>query len=381
MAVEGLIHPVDQRPAVSLRGRVDRVVEQNRRGSADQDRECALDQGLPSDPLTLCQPLRGVHGFERVAPCSNARCSGCHARSTGCCGGFPGHRELDRRTARIDPEPVSRSEPGEAGEARTGQGPEQEDRPRPAGLRRGAHAKQQPEHARHRAGRRLGARHPAAGAVLVGLARRQHLELLGRRRQAERILLYLSLAFLVICLVFGGRGDHPAAAGGWRPQEPSARIERGPGSGRGGNAVAGDRGPASLEREARPAPSRGHIPLAIAIAAGVGQAVIFAHWANPIDHSICINHDGNAEEPSGDGLPTSEDQQTLAERYAPRVYFYPGEPWGPVTPARFIEGSKLVWNSPRAGMRWSLRRVRSTRSGSVPIAKRTQAAADDAQRL
>ena len=63
---------------------------------------------------------------------------------------------------------------------------------------------------------------------------------------------------------------------------------------------------------------------------------------------VCVNHDGNAEEPSADGLPSPEDQQTLAERYAPRVYFYPGEPWGPVTPTTFIQGSKLVWNSPRA---------------------------------
>jgi hypothetical protein len=119
--------------------------------------------------------------------------------------------------------------------------------------------------------------------------------------KAERILLYLSLVFLVICLVFAAVVITPR--GGWgRPQAPSSRNERGPCSGRGGDAVAATRS-ASLERK------RGRhlrvvtIPLAIAIAAGVGQAVIFAHWANPVDHSTCVNHDGNAETTTRDGLP------------------------------------------------------------------------------
>ena len=166
--------------------------------------------------------------------------------------------------------------------------------------------------------------------------------------KAQRTLLYLSLVFLVICLVFAAFVVSPRLRVGGDLKDLLRAL----------NAGDADKEAATLLRAAEVQRAsnekRGRhlrvvtIPLAIAIAAGVGQAVIFAHWANPIDHSSCVNHDGNAEKPSGDGLPSPEDQQTLAERYAPRVYFYPGEPWGPVTPADFITGSKLVWNSPRA---------------------------------
>ena len=165
--------------------------------------------------------------------------------------------------------------------------------------------------------------------------------------KAQRILLYLSLIFLVVCLVFAGVVVTPRRRVGGELKQLLRALND-------GNA---DQEAATLLRAAEVQRAsnekRGRhlrvvsIPLAIAIAAGVAQAVIFAHWANPIDHSSCVNHDGNAEKPSGDGLPSSEDQQTLAEQYAPRVYFYPEEPWGPITPVKFIEGSKLVWNSPR----------------------------------
>jgi hypothetical protein len=166
--------------------------------------------------------------------------------------------------------------------------------------------------------------------------------------KAERILLYLSLAFLVICLVFAGFVITPRR----RVGTDLKKLLRALNEGRAQDEAATLLQATEVQRAANEKRGR-HlrvvtVPLAIAIAAGVGQAVIFAHWANAVDHSTCVNHDGNAGVPSGDGVPPPDDQQTLAERYAPRVYFYPGEPWGPVTPTRFIQDSKLVWNSPRA---------------------------------
>ena len=165
--------------------------------------------------------------------------------------------------------------------------------------------------------------------------------------KAERILLYLSLAFLVICLVFAAVVITPRR----RVGGDLKRLLRAMNEGRAQDEAATLLQATEVQRAWNEKRGR-HlrvvtIPLAIAIAAGVGQAVIFAHWANPVDHSTCVNHDGNAETTTRDGLPPPNDQQTLAERYAPRVYFYPGEPWGPITPSRFIQGSKLVWNSPR----------------------------------
>jgi hypothetical protein len=165
--------------------------------------------------------------------------------------------------------------------------------------------------------------------------------------KAERILLYLSLVFLVICLVFAGVVITPRRRVGGDLKSLMRALNEGRAQDEAATLLqATEVQRASNEKRGR------HlrvvtVPLAIAIAAGVGQAVIFAHWANPVDHSTCVNHNGNAETPTGDGLPPPDDQRTLAERYAPRVYFYPREPWGPVTPSRFIQGSKLVWNSPR----------------------------------
>jgi hypothetical protein len=166
--------------------------------------------------------------------------------------------------------------------------------------------------------------------------------------KAERILLYLSLLFLVICLVFAAVVITPRR----RVGGDLKRLLRAMNEGRAQDEAATLLQATEIQRAWNEKRGR-HlrvvtIPLAIAIAAGVGQAVVFAHWANPVDHSTCVNHDGNAEATTRDGLPPPDDQQTLAERYAPRVYFYPGEPWGPITPSRFIQGSKLVWNSPRA---------------------------------
>ena len=170
----------------------------------------------------------------------------------------------------------------------------------------------------------------------------------GAADKAERILLYVSLGFLVVCLAFAGVVISPRRRVGGELRELLRAIN----DGRDQDEAAALLRAAEVQRAANEKRGR-HlrvvtIPLVIAIAAAVAQAVIFAHWANPIDHSSCANHDGNAEKSTDEGLPSPEDQQILAERYAPRVYFYPGEPWGPITPTRFIQGSKLVWNSARA---------------------------------
>ena len=121
--------------------------------------------------------------------------------------------------------------------------------------------------------------------------------------KAERILLYLSLVFLVICLVFAAVVITPRR----RVGGDLKRLLRAMNEGRAQDEAATLLQATEVQRAWNEKRGR-HlrvvtIPLAIAIAAGVGQAVIFAHWANPVDHSTCVNHDGNAETTTRDGLP------------------------------------------------------------------------------
>ena len=165
--------------------------------------------------------------------------------------------------------------------------------------------------------------------------------------KAQRILLYLSLGFLLICLLFAGLIITPRRRIG---ADLKARLDA-LNAGRGQEEAELLLGATEIQRASNERRGRhlryASIPLALAIAAGVGQAVIFAHLANPVDRSNCASHDGAAERPSDDGLPSAERREELAGLFAPRVYFYPGEPWGPVTADDFVEAAKLVWNSPR----------------------------------
>ena len=90
------------------------------------------------------------------------------------------------------------------------------------------------------------------------------------------------------------------------------------------------------------------IPLFLAVFTVVGQAVVFAWQANPVDRGGCMSDEGDAERPSGAGLPDEDVQQALALSYAPRVYVHPNEKWGPLRPDDFIDASSLVWNSSEA---------------------------------
>ncbi|MGZ5321405.1 MAG: hypothetical protein ACXWFN_08095 [Solirubrobacterales bacterium] len=89
------------------------------------------------------------------------------------------------------------------------------------------------------------------------------------------------------------------------------------------------------------------IPIAVAVVTAMAQAAIFAIDATPVDRGACISSDGDAERPAEFVFPVGTDPQALAESYAPRVYVHPTEPWGPLPPQRFIDASKLVWNSSR----------------------------------
>lgn len=107
----------------------------------------------------------------------------------------------------------------------------------------------------------------------------------------------------------------------------------------------------------------GAIVFAVALLGTVVQAMIFALKAEPADPA---RTDGPSQADGDEtGLPSPEEQLTLALRYAPRVWIHPSEQYGPLDPAAFVGASLLGWRLRRGAARVeSRRRVSADRLGS-----------------
>jgi hypothetical protein len=84
------------------------------------------------------------------------------------------------------------------------------------------------------------------------------------------------------------------------------------------------------------------LAFALALAGTISQSTIFAVKAEPADAARPDTLDTPDEDQAG--LPSADEQQELAESYAPRVWLHSAERTGPMEPSSYIAASRLGWH-------------------------------------
>lgn len=158
-------------------------------------------------------------------------------------------------------------------------------------------------------------------------------------------LLPLTVSALGVCIVVAGLAVWPKRRSATELRDRIVHINAGDDQ----KAAAAllkiaERRRAANERQARLLRAAS-LPLALAVIGTMAQSMVFALKAEPADPRG-VPSPGTRDE-KATGLPSAEEQQRLALRYAPRVWLHGDERFGPLHPDDFVRSSRLEWHRRR----------------------------------